>query len=59
MGDLEIQYLERMDSLIDIVLEDKPETDPTEFFHIPDNQKRITDGSASNNDARKEIAVMD
>jgi ATP-dependent Lon protease len=59
MGNLEIQYLERMDSLLDIVLEDKPEKDPTDFFHVPDSQKKNSDGNASNDDARKEIAVMD
>ncbi len=48
-----------MDPLLDIVLEKEPETNPVDFFHVPDQQKKKTDGSVSNNDARKEIAVMD
>lgn len=60
MGDLKVEYLERMDPLLDIVLEDEAETDPVNFFHIPDHQKKSSkDGSVSKNDARKEIAVMD
>src|SRR6056297_2686424 len=59
MGDLQIEYLERMDPLLDIVLEEEPETDPADFFHIPDHQKDSSDGNVSKNDARKEIAVMD
>src|SRR6056297_1299682 len=59
LGDLKIEYLERMDPLLDIVLEKEPETDPANFFHVPDSQKKSSDGEASKNDARKEIAVMD
>ncbi len=59
LGDLKIEYLERMDPLLDIVLEDEPVTDPSSFFHVPDNQKKEADGTISKNDARKEIAVMD
>ncbi len=59
MGDLEVEYLERMEPLLDIVLEDEPVTDPKSFFHIPDKKKKKKGDSVSNNDARKEIAVMD
>jgi len=59
MGDLKVEYLERMDPLLDLVLEEEPDTDPKKFFHVPDSHKSSTDGSNSKSDARKEIAVMD
>lgn len=59
LGDLKVDYLERMDPLLDLVLEEDPVTDPASFFHVPDNQKKDTDSTVSKNDARKEIAVMD
>ncbi len=59
IGDLKVEYLERMDPLLDIVLEDKPVQDPDSFFHIPESQKNSKDGKQSGEDARKEIAVMD
>ena len=59
IGDLKVEYLERMDPLLDIVLEDKPVQDPDSFFHIPESQKNSKEGKQSGEDARKEIAVMD
>jgi len=59
MGDLKVEYLERMEHLLDIVLEKKPESDPGSFFHVPESHKNSTDGKNSKSDARKEIAVMD
>lgn len=59
MGDLKVEYLERMDPLLDLVLEEKPDTDPKTFFHVPESHKSSADGSNSKSDARKEIAVMD
>ncbi|MEX2456898.1 MAG: S16 family serine protease, partial [Balneolaceae bacterium] len=59
IGDLEVEYLERMESLLDITLEKEPVQDPKKFFHIPENQKDGKNNSTSDSDARKEIAVMD
>jgi len=36
---LDIVYVERMDAIIDQVLEPAPETDPQEFFTVPDAEK--------------------
>lgn len=36
---IEIQYVKRMGEVIDIVLEDEPETDPVELFRIPEAEK--------------------
>ncbi|MEX0662456.1 MAG: endopeptidase La [Balneolaceae bacterium] len=59
IGDLEVEYLERMESLLDITLEKEPVQDPKKFFHIPENQKDGKNNSTSDSDARKEIVVMD
>ena len=44
IGDLKVDYLERMDSLLDIILEKKAETDPKEFFKVSDAHKSAVSG---------------
>lgn len=39
IGDLNIDYLERMDPLLDLVLEQKVVQDPKAFFHVEDTPK--------------------
>ncbi len=39
IGDLNIDYLERMDPLLDLVLEEKVVQDPKAFFHVEDSSK--------------------
>lgn len=58
IGNLKVEYLERMEPLLDIVLEKEPEQDPKKFFHIPESQKDGKSNSTADSDARKEIAVM-
>ncbi len=45
IGDLEINYLERMDGLLDLMLEKDPVTDPEEFFKVSDAYKNAVAGS--------------
>lgn len=45
IGNLEVEYLERMDPLLDIILEEKPEQDPFEFFKVSDAHKNAVSGS--------------
>ncbi|MFU8812690.1 MAG: endopeptidase La [Balneolaceae bacterium] len=40
IGDLQVDYLERMDPLLDMVLEKKPMHDPSSFFGVSDEHKR-------------------
>lgn len=58
IGDLKVEYLERMDPLLDIVLDKKPVNDPKEFFDVPESHKK-SNNSQSHDDARKDIAVME
>ncbi len=39
LGDLEVQYLERMDPLLDIILDEEPVEDPSDFFKVSDAHK--------------------
>ncbi|MFN1834070.1 endopeptidase La [Balneola sp. MJW-20] len=45
IGDLKVQYLERMDPLLDIMLEKEPVNDPTEFFKVSDAHKTAVSGN--------------
>ncbi|MEX2585468.1 MAG: endopeptidase La [Balneolaceae bacterium] len=47
IGDLEITYLERMDPLLDLVLESEPETDPETFFTVSEAHKNRVEGFRS------------
>lgn len=45
IGDLKVQYLERMEPLLDIILEKEPVQDPHEFFKVSDSHKAAVSGS--------------
>lgn len=47
IGDLEVTYLERMDPLLDLVLESEPETDPETFFTVSEAHKNRVEGFRS------------
>jgi len=44
IGDLKVEYLERMDGLLDHMLDEKPEHDPKEFFKVSDAHKNSISG---------------
>lgn len=39
IGNLQIDYLDRMDPILDLLLEEKPIHDPEQFFHVPESHK--------------------
>lgn len=49
IGNLKINYLERMDELLDLVLDSKPVNDPAEFFKVSEEHK-----AAQNSRPKKE-----
>lgn len=59
IGDLEIEYLERMDPLLDIVLEDKSVTDPQKRFKVSDAHKNQNGKQSSVSDSTEESIVME
>ncbi len=59
IGDLQVEYLERMDPILDLILEDKPDKDPAEFFKVPESHKRQIESTNSSKDSKEEMAVMD
>ncbi|MFY0698541.1 MAG: endopeptidase La [Balneola sp.] len=44
IGDLKVNYLERMEELLDQMLEKDPENDPKEFFKVSDAHKNSVSG---------------
>lgn len=59
LGDLEIQYLERMDPLLDIVLEDKPVEDPKKRFEVSEKYKSQNGSAGKTKDTSSESLVME
>lgn len=59
LGDLDIQYLERMDPLLDIVLEDKPVSDPAERFKVSEKHKSQNGSTGKTEDTSTESLVME
>jgi ATP-dependent Lon protease len=59
IGDLEVEYLERMDPLLDIVLEEEPVTNPNKKFQVSDEYKKKNGHSKVASDATKETVVME
>ncbi len=59
LGDLEVEYLERMDPLLDIVLEDEPVRDPSERFKVSEAHKRQNGKESTSSDSTEETIVME
>ncbi len=59
IGDLNVEYLERMEPVLDLMLEEKAIQDPKEFFKVPESHKNQVSGSNSTSDSTKEVTVMD
>ncbi|MFO7798192.1 endopeptidase La [Rhodohalobacter sp.] len=59
IGNLEVKYLERMEPILDLILEDEVVEDPKEFFKVPESHKNQISGNNASNDSTKEVTVMD
>lgn len=59
MGDLEVQYIERMDPILDIVLEDEPVIDPQKRFKVSDEYKSQNGATGKTKDTSAESVVME
>ncbi|MDX1640064.1 MAG: endopeptidase La [Balneolaceae bacterium] len=59
LGDLEVQYIERMDPILDIVLENNPVTDPQERFKVSDEYKSQNGSPGKTKDTSAESVVME
>ncbi len=53
IGNLEVDYLERMDSLLDIILEKKPIQDVKEFFKVSDAHRKAVAGKNGKEEVTK------
>ncbi|MDZ7757683.1 endopeptidase La [Rhodohalobacter sp.] len=59
IGNLEVEYLERMEPILDLILEDEVVEDPKEFFKVPESHKNQISGNNASNDSTKQVTVMD
>jgi len=59
LGDLKIKYLERMDPLLGIVLEDEPVKDPAERFKVSEAHKESNGKESKTKDSTEETIVME
>ena len=59
IGNLKVEYLERMEPILDLILEDEVVEDPKEFFKVPESHKNQVSGNNASNDSTKEVTVMD
>src|SRR6056297_578982 len=57
IGNLSVEYLERMEPILDLNLEDEPIENPAKFFDVPEAHKQQTDGQ-NGKDSKEEMAVM-
>jgi len=57
IGNLNVEYLERMEPILDLILEDKAVEDPAQFFSVPESHKRQVTNS-DGKDSKEEMAVM-
>lgn len=59
LGDLEVQYLERMDPLLDIVLEDEVVVEPADRFKVSEQYKSQNGKVTKNSDSAGETVIME
>ncbi len=59
IGDLEVQYLERMDPLLEMVLEEEAVMDPQERFNVSEEYKSRNGRDPVTRDASEESIVME
>lgn len=57
IGNLEIEYLERMEPILDLILETDSINDPKEFFKLSDSQKKSDFSLDDGNDTKKEFSL--
>jgi ATP-dependent Lon protease len=59
LGDLKVEYLERMDPLLDIVLEEEAVRNPQERFKVSESYKKKTGENSESTDSTEETIVME
>lgn len=59
LGNLEVQYLERMDPILDAVLEENPIENPQEVFKVSEAYKSQNGSSGKKSDTSEESMIME
>ncbi|MEX2573103.1 MAG: S16 family serine protease, partial [Balneolaceae bacterium] len=58
IGDLQVDYLDRMDPLLELVLEKEKVQEPSDLFTVPDSHRERVNNEPGK-DATEEISVME
>jgi ATP-dependent Lon protease len=58
IGNLEVEYLDRMDPVFDLVLDKNQVNNPADFFSVPDHHKANANNQKSSKDSDHSISVM-
>lgn len=56
IGNLQIEYIERMDPILNLILEEKADHDPKEFFKVTDSHKKQMNNSSGIKDTKEEMS---
>jgi ATP-dependent Lon protease len=59
MGNMEVQYLERMDPILNTVLEDETVEDPGKYFTVSERHKSQNGSAQKSGDSQSETVVME
>ncbi len=57
IGNLNIEYLDRMDPILDLILEKESVNDPKLFFSIPESQKKSPQAVGDGKDGKEEFSL--
>lgn len=59
IGNLKIEYLERMDPILDLILEETADHDPAVFFSVPETHKNQVNNTGGIKDTKEELSWSD
>ncbi|MEX0648562.1 MAG: endopeptidase La [Balneolaceae bacterium] len=59
IGDLKVEYLERMEPILNLILEKDPVQDPAEYFDVPEAHKQRSNSAKIPSDTAEEMTVME
>ena len=59
IGNLQVEYIDRMEPLLDMILEEEPVQDPAKFFKVPEPPKNSSNSEDKTGDYKEDTVVMD
>src|SRR5690625_1621592 len=59
IGNLQVEYIDRMEPLLDMILEEESVQDPAKFFKVPEPPKNSSNSEDKTGDYKEDTVVMD